>query len=122
MAKMSYAERRVADFLTEKNIYWEFEKSVFVKDEEERPRTWSPDFYLTNLSIYVEVCGADRPNDYEYRKRIYKKNNIPIIFVETFKDEGSWKHYLLSRITEIPRICQIRAFVVQYRSSLDARR
>lgn len=98
--KMSYAEKKVASFLTEKDVWWEFHHPVCVKDEEELTRTWYPDFYLPKLGLYVEVCGADREG-YERRKTIFEKNSIPIVFVQTYKEEDMWKNYLLLRIKEI---------------------
>jgi len=31
---------------------------VFVWDGDGRPRVWTPDFYLTQFGIYLEVCGS----------------------------------------------------------------
>ena len=97
---MTPAEREVADYLHSINIYWLFEHPIFVADEKERPRVWTPDFYLPELGIYIEVCGSENFN-YEYRAQIYKKNRIPIIFVHFFKEENNWKEYLRKRIAEI---------------------
>ena len=82
--EMTNAEKEVADYLKEINLYWKFEQPVFVSDEKERPRVWAPDFYLPELGIYIEVCGSENI-DYEYRKKIYAKNRIPVIFIHQFK-------------------------------------
>ena len=50
-------------------------------------RTFYPDFYLTEIHLYVEVCGAQRDDDYSRWNEIYKKNNVPIIFIETYKGD-----------------------------------
>jgi hypothetical protein len=94
---MTEAERRVAQFLFESNIYWLYEQPVCVADDKGRPRIWNPDFYLPELGIYVEVCGADR-SEYSFRETIYKKNRIPVIFVHVFKEEDKWKNYLVMEI------------------------
>ncbi|NHJ87732.1 MAG: hypothetical protein FK734_19885 [Asgard group archaeon] len=101
MVGMTGEERKVADFLTTKKFRWKFQPSVSVYDLGDRQRTFYPDFYLSDLNIYIEVCGAERTEEYERRDIIYKKNEVPIIFVETYKDEGKWQHFLLRRITEI---------------------
>jgi len=101
MVEMTREERKVANFLKEKNFRYKFQPSVSVKDMGNRERLFYPDFYLTELNIYIEVCGAERNEDYERRDKIYKKEEIPIIFVETYKGEDKWKHYLLRRIEEI---------------------
>nr|MDO8097731.1 hypothetical protein [Candidatus Njordarchaeota archaeon] len=71
-----------------------------VNDEQELTRTWYPNFYLPKLGLYVEVCGAGRP-DYERRKTILEKNSIPMAFLQTYKEQGMWKNYLLVRIKEV---------------------
>ena len=100
---MSAAERQVADFLSELKIWWNYEQPVIVKDEGDRQRNWYPDFFLSEFGVYVEVCGADRKNDYDRRKECYKKNRLSVIFVQTYKDEGKWKEYLLNSILDIQR-------------------
>jgi hypothetical protein len=97
---MTDAEKKVASYLQDLDLWRHHEFPVFVFDDNDRPRVWSPDFYLTELGIYVEVCGS--PDfDYGYRKRIYQKNKIPVIFVEAWKDDAKWQTYLVIRIDEI---------------------
>lgn len=60
-ADMEESEKIVAHFLRELNIWWIYESPVFVYDEKERPRVWTPDFYLPKLGMYVEVCGSENP-------------------------------------------------------------
>ncbi|MEM3000074.1 MAG: hypothetical protein QW674_04805 [Candidatus Bathyarchaeia archaeon] len=87
---MTEAEREVADFLKKLNLWWIYQAPVFVYDDKERPRVWTPDFYLPNLGIYIEVCGNENV-DYAYRERIYKKNRFNVIFLHLFK-ENLWKN------------------------------
>jgi hypothetical protein len=101
MVEMTGEERKVADFLTEKKFKLEFQPSVSVQDLGGRTRLFNPDFYLSDLGIYIEVCGAERTEKYERTKLIYKKNKIPIIFVETYKEEGKWKYHLIQSISRI---------------------
>ena len=97
---MTDAELQVADYLKELKIWWNFQASVFVYDEKDRPRVWTPDFYLPRLGMYIEVCGTEK-FDYEYREKIYNKNEIHVIFVHVYKEVGKWKGYLLNRIKDI---------------------
>lgn len=99
--KMSNSEKMVADFLQDLNLWWVYEQPVIVKDEGDRLRNWYPDFYLSEMGIYIEVCGADRKSDYEYRKRIYKDNRINVIFLYTYKGRKIWIPYLIKSILEI---------------------
>lgn len=98
--KMTKAENTVSDFLKSKGIYWVFESPVFVLDDMNRPRVWSPDFYLPDLGVYIEVA-CDRANrGYEYREEVYEKNKIPVIFVEPY-DDKYWRNNMLNEIMDI---------------------
>jgi len=101
---MTEAEKIVASYLRELDIWWTRESPVFVYDEKERPRVWSPDFYLPKLGMYVEVCGSERAKSYEYRAQIYQKNEVYVIFVQVYKEERKWKNYLVKKIIEIDEV------------------
>jgi len=70
-----------------------------VFDKKERPRVWTPDFYLPKLGIYVEVCGSE-DIDYFYREDIYEKYNLEVIFIHHYKSQ-KWQKFLLERIMQI---------------------
>ena len=95
--KMSNPEKQVSDYLTEFGIFWLYEHAVTILDEKDLPRLYYPDFYLPQFGVYVEVCGEDR-SEYKRRADIYFKNNIPVIFVHSFKNEKEWKEHLISNI------------------------
>ena len=109
--KMTNAEREVAELLREMGIKWSYEHPVFVWDENKRPRVWAPDFYLTNLGIYVEVCGSKDFN-YEYRRKIFDTNGYRVIFLHLYKDKPKWIFHLLNYIEKIMefrnyKLCEI---------------
>lgn len=96
---MSKPEKEVSEFLKSKDIFWHYGHGVFVIDpEHHRPRVWTPDFYLPDLGLYIEVIGAPRKQTYEFRKMVYdhRDNRIPIIFVKTF--DRTWKRKLIEEI------------------------
>jgi len=93
-SKMTPAERDVAGYLDELGISYEFEYPVFVKDERGRPRLWTPDFYLIDIKIYIEVYESES-FDLEYNKKIYAENKIDIIFLPLFKKDLMWKEHFL---------------------------
>jgi len=64
-ADMEDSEKEVAEYLKQLRIYWLYESPIFVYDEKGRPRVWTPDFYLPQFGIYIEVCGSE-DFDYEY--------------------------------------------------------
>ncbi len=95
---MTPTEIEVAEFLNELKLFWTFESPVFVYDKENRPRVWTPDFYLPSLGMHVEVWNSEIES-HDYRETVYKKNGYHVIFVHSFKD--NWKNFLVSRITAI---------------------
>jgi len=102
--RMTHAEKEVATALKEFGIRWSFEQPMFVWDDDGRPRVWTPDFYLTQFGIYLEVCGSKDFN-YEYRKRVFLENGYCVIFLHVFKGQNQWEnhfkrfllHFLLRR-------------------------
>ncbi|MFN7990740.1 MAG: hypothetical protein U0R44_01135 [Candidatus Micrarchaeia archaeon] len=86
---MYAAEEKVEEFLKGLGIKCEYERPVFLKDGG-RPRVWTPDFYLPELGIYVEVWGSNREiepvkKNWEYRKRVYEENEIPIALIDAYR-------------------------------------
>lgn len=100
---MRESEKQVAAYLRELNLWWVYEFPVFVYDEKNRPRVWTPDFYIPKLGMYIEVCGSE-DFIYRYREEIYKKNGHNIIFVHLYKEKREWKNYLVKRIEEIEKL------------------
>jgi len=95
---MSPPEKEVAEFLKSKGIWWIYEQPLFVTDDKFRPRIWTPDFFLPNLGVYVEVCGSSK-TDYSFRKMVYKLEEAVVIFLHTYKK--GWKYFLVKRLQEI---------------------
>lgn len=106
--KMTDPERDVARYLKKRGILWEFEFPVYVRDEKDRPRLWTPDFYIPSLGLYIEVCGSQE-FDYEYRKGIYENNGIPVVFLHYYKRRKKWKHFLARKVEEIAQQREIEA-------------
>jgi hypothetical protein len=97
--EMTEPEKQVADFLKRLGLFWVYESPIFLYDDKERPRVWTPDFYLPNLGMYIEVCGSEKI-PYEYREDIYRKNGYHVVFVHFYKEE-KWKNFLMKRIMTI---------------------
>ena len=105
-ADMKHSEIQVAHFLKELGLHWNYESPVFVHDEKDRPRVWTPAFYIPKLGMYIAVCGWGKHIDYEYRQKIYRKNGFHVIFVHFYKERKDWKrkrwkNYIVKRIKKI---------------------
>lgn len=99
-ADMTDSEKKVAEYLTELKLYWKFEFPIFVYDEKNRPRVWTPDFYIPRLEMFIEVCGSE-DFDYKYRDKVYRRNGFYVIFLHSYKDEEQWKKHLIKSIMKI---------------------
>jgi len=97
---MTNAEKEVAEFLDKLYIWKKYEFPLYLLDDDDRPRLWSPDFWLPKLGIYVEVCGTEDIN-YDYREEVYDKNGFKVIFVHYYKEPEMWRKFLVDRITDI---------------------
>ena len=98
--QMTKSEQKVAQFLKELGIFWSYEKPIYVWDRNKRPRVWTPDFFLTQFSIYIEVCGSE-DFDYEYRRMTYKENGYNVIFLHLYKETNRWKEHFLNYLVGI---------------------
>jgi len=102
---MTEPEKQVADCLEQirphsSYLWWKYQFPVFVYDEKNRPRVWTPDFFLPKLGIYIEVCGSSEFN-YDYREKVYDKNGYAVIFVHVYKESKVWRDFLVERIQQI---------------------
>jgi hypothetical protein len=52
---MTESERQVSEYLTKLDLEHIFQFPLFVYDDKDRPRVWTPDFYIPKLGIYEEV-------------------------------------------------------------------
>jgi hypothetical protein len=100
---MTDSEKQVANYLREIDLWWVYEFPVFVYDEKNRPRVWTPDFYIPKLGMHIEVCGSE-DFDYKYRDEIYRKNGYHVIFVHSYKEQKEWKKHLINKIIEIEKL------------------
>lgn len=117
---MTDAEKNVADCLQESGLWWWYEFPVFVFDEKEIPRVWTPTFYIPKLGMFIEVSGNKR-EDYDYREKIFKKNGYHIIFLHLYKKDNDWKKYLVQKIMKIEELrhSEIKKMVGQVINRID---
>jgi len=103
---MRYSEIRVAYYLEELGLNWIYQSPVFVQDENNNPKVWTPSFYIPKLGLYIEVCGWGKHINWEYQQKIYREHGVHVIFVHFYrvrKDWKSkrWKNFLIRRIREV---------------------
>jgi hypothetical protein len=96
---MSSAELAVCEYISEMGLWWQYEQPVFVYDDKQRPRVWTPDFYIPELGIYIEVVGNRYNPNYSFRDKVYRGNRIPIIFLHIQAED--WKEVLIKGMQAI---------------------
>ena len=69
----SIAERKIADYFSENNIDYVYEREAKTKGIFFDSKISSPDFYLPDYDVYVEYWGLVDAEDYRTRNRYIKK-------------------------------------------------
>lgn len=95
---MTEIEKQVAGYLRELNLWWVYESPIFVYDDKERPRVWTPDFFIPKLGMYIEVWGSEN-RSHEYREDL-QKNGYKVVFVHCYEEE-KWKGFLVKQIMAV---------------------
>jgi len=98
----SEGERRIASFLGQVEIPFEYEKPLAVVDRG-KTKIWYPDFTLTDYGmILVEYFGVNGSQDYErrtrHKMRVYEANSIDVIPVYPQDFKRDWQGQLMSDI------------------------
>lgn len=80
----SQQEKIIFDELFNRNIRVEYERTLYLKDENGETQELHPDFYLTDYKLYIEHWGYESTNDKnylrtkEYKLNLYKLNGCKI--------------------------------------------
>jgi len=80
-------ESRVAQWFDMSNIKWQYESKTFDLGN----TTYTPDFYLPEFNLYIEVKGFwrdDAKEKFELFKQIYCGERIKILEKEELKQGG----------------------------------
>ena len=96
---MSAAERQVASYISSLKLYCDYEYPVHIFDKQGRYRTWTPDFRLPELGLYVEVVGIQSNKNYDFRGAVFAHNRVDIVFVHI--QRADWREELTQGIIRI---------------------
>jgi hypothetical protein len=101
----SEGERRIADFLEDNSIKYQYEPALLINTEYEKPRIWYPDFYLPEFVTYIEYFGLVGRQQYDNgikrKEAQYAKSGVSVIPVYPWTFTGKWQQYIM---TELERI------------------
>ncbi|EFK08165.1 conserved domain protein [delta proteobacterium NaphS2] len=97
----SEGERRIAYFLNENAIRYQYETGVLVHADDHKPRIWYPDFYLPEFGTYIEYYGLKGKRNYDSgikrKETTYKRMGLEVIPVYPYTGylygiEGAYRY------------------------------
>lgn len=96
----STGEVKIAEFLDEMGIEFEYEFPIAVIDDG-KTKIWYPDFYLKRFQIVVDYFGMYNYNEayrqsVEHKKKVFQECGIQ--FVPVYELNKGWREYLLKSI------------------------
>ncbi len=100
----SEGERRIAYFLNDNEIRYQYEPGVLVHPEDRKPRIWYPDFYLPEFGTYIEYYGLKGKRNYDCgikrKETTYAKMGLDVIPVYPWTFTEDWKGYIMKGIKQ----------------------
>lgn len=100
----SEGERRIAYFLNENAIRYQYESGVLVHADEDKPRLWYPDFYLPEFGTYIEYYGLKGKPNYDSgikrKETTYARMGLEVIPVYPWTFTQDWKGYIMKGIKQ----------------------
>jgi len=100
----SEGERRIAHFLDENAIRYQYEAGVLVHADDHKPRIWYPDFYLPEFGTYIEYYGLKGKRNYDSgirrKDETYKRMSLDVIPVYPWTFAEDWKGYIMKEIKQ----------------------
>jgi len=98
----SEGERKIAYFLENNSIRYQYEPGVLVNSLEGKPRIWYPDFYLPEFGTYIEYFGLVGRQDYDKgikrKGSTYSKMGLSVIAVYPWTFAENWEGYIMKEL------------------------
>ena len=103
----SEGERRIARFLQDNHIRYQYEPAVLVNAPEGKPRIWYPDFHLPEFSAYIEYFGLAGRRSYDAgvkrKLKTYESMGYQVIPIFPWTFAEDWKGYTMSELKRVAR-------------------
>ena len=103
----SQGEKKIAEFLSQYPLRFNYESGVMVYPEASQPRIWYPDFYLPDLGIYIEYYGIKGDKNYDqgisFKEKVYAKQNLPVIPIYPWMFQEDWQGYTFRKIESLTK-------------------
>ena len=103
MTYKSRGEQKIADFLTEQKIKFDYEYPLAIRDRGQ-VRIWYPDFHLPEYGMILEYFGMNGDSAYNeqiaHKIRTYQAAGIDGIYLLESSFYGDWQEQILGRIEQ----------------------
>ncbi|MFA6186362.1 MAG: hypothetical protein WC770_04000 [Phycisphaerae bacterium] len=99
----SKGEERIADFLEDRNIAFQYEYPLAIKDRDQ-VRIWYPDFRLPEYGMIIEYFGMNGNTAYNeqiaHKIFTYKEAGVDGIYLLESSLSGNWQEQIVDRIEQ----------------------
>ena len=100
----SEGECRIAYFLDENSIRYQYEAGLLVHSDYNKPRIWYPDFYLPEFGAYIEYYGLKGRQNYDNgikrKETTYSKMGLDVIPVYPWSFAEDWQGYIMKELKQ----------------------
>jgi len=97
----SDGEKRIGDYLQERNINFSYERPVAVVDNG-KTKLWYPDFFLDDFHVLIEYLGMNGNQESakinDYKRGVYRANRFDVIEIYPSDFRGNWQDKIDGRI------------------------
>lgn len=101
----SEGERRIAYFLDNNEIRYQYEPGVLINGKYDRPRIWYIDFKLPGYATFIEYFGLAGKPDYDggikTKMAAYKQMEMDVIAIYPSTFRGNWQRYIMDELDAI---------------------
>jgi hypothetical protein len=101
----SQGERRIAYFLEDNSIRYQYEPGLLVNSGDKKPRIWYPDFYLPEFGTYIEYFGLAGEQNYDQgirkKKEVYSAIGLDVIPIYPWNFCEDWQQYIMKEVEKI---------------------
>jgi hypothetical protein len=98
----SKGERKIAYFLDQNDIKYQYEPAVLVRADQEKQRIWYPDFYLPEFKMYIEYFGMIADQNYargvKTKQAVYSKAGHDVISIYPWMLKENWQGYIMQQL------------------------
>jgi len=98
----SEGERKIAYFLDDNSIRYQYEPGVLVNTSYDKARIWYPDFHLPEFASYIEYFGLVGNKSYDEgiktKLSTYRQMGLEVIPVYPWTFSNDWQKYIMDEL------------------------